>query len=714
MSYRRKAVCTICSNNYLHFARTLMDSLREAEPDWDRYLLLCDENNDVFDVSKEPFNVVELASLPLPNPRAFCFRYTILELNTAVKPWFLEWLFEVKKYDQVVYLDPDVYVYAPMRDVEEALETGSFLVLTPHLTGRLDDDAEPTEHDILKAGAYNLGFVALRSRENLSPFLKWWQEKVEFNCAIDFEGGLFVDQKWIDLVPGMFGGVVILRHDGYNVAYWNLRHRKVTRREGNFYVNGQRLVFFHFSGLDPPAPKPFSKHQDRFRLRNLGAAKQLVRSYSKTVIENGLERCRTWPYAFERFTDGTPILDCMRYYYRRHIESRRRSSRDPFALGHDYFHRPWAGADRRGPLITLLMRAVWEYRQDLQEYFPAIEGDAAWDYAYWFTEGIAQGLDLPDCCVAPVRRSLQSERGAESRKKRHRSPGGLVPSGASGLTRLAGLALPRGAKHWVKQLLIPGVRAMSGLQHATRRAARLVPKRTRHRIRALLEATVGALRPEAPALPKPFLPGAAFKEAAPAINIIGYLRAEHGVGEVPRLCAAACEAVYRRIPRAGRRQQTRSYDLQREPASGQPFPRQRRSDAQRVPAPGQGVLRQPLQHRVLVVGAAGVSRRVALQLQLPPGGMGHFTVRGGCGQRQIAPSGGKNAAERRVFRPRPSPPHQHEAPGEEIPLPRHVRHALLPEQKEPAGRRRRLPPRLRRAQKRRTRHQNHEHRFLPG
>ena len=39
----KKAVCTICSNNYLHFARTLMQSLAEAQPDWDRYVLLVDD-----------------------------------------------------------------------------------------------------------------------------------------------------------------------------------------------------------------------------------------------------------------------------------------------------------------------------------------------------------------------------------------------------------------------------------------------------------------------------------------------------------------------------------------------------------------------------------------------------------------------------------------------------------------------------------------------
>ena len=82
--------------------------------------------------------------------------------------------------------------------------------MTPHLTGFIEGDEHPCERTILQAGTYNLGFLVVTRQPDLARFLGWWQEKLEFQCVVDTERGLFVDQKWIDLVPGLFPGVRIL------------------------------------------------------------------------------------------------------------------------------------------------------------------------------------------------------------------------------------------------------------------------------------------------------------------------------------------------------------------------------------------------------------------------------------------------------------------------------------------------------------------------
>jgi len=314
-SNNTKAVFTIVSKNYLHYARTLMQSVREVHGDWDRHVLLVDEVRGDFDPAGEDFNLLEVRQLPLPELEKFLFRYTILELNTAVKPWMFEWLFKSKQYERVVYLDPDIYLYRPMLEVEEALACGSLMVLTPHLTGPLADGKKPTELDIMRAGAYNLGFIALARHASMLPFLKWWQSKLEFQCIVDFASGLFVDQKWIDLVPGMFPDVFILRHEGYNVAYWNLLHRIVSKTDGGHLVNGVKLVFCHFSGLDPETPHNLSKYQDRFVLSDLPEFETLALEYCERLIKHGFIECRKWKYSFGMFADGTPIKDYHRQSY---------------------------------------------------------------------------------------------------------------------------------------------------------------------------------------------------------------------------------------------------------------------------------------------------------------------------------------------------------------------------------------------------------------
>src|SRR6266849_7715179 len=114
----RTSVFSVVSPNYRHFARVLMGSVQRNHPEWDRFVLVIGETASS-DGEPEPFTAVPLEALPLPNPRQFCFRYTLLELNTAVKPWMFEHLFK-RGYDRVLFLDPDIFIYSPLVELDAA------------------------------------------------------------------------------------------------------------------------------------------------------------------------------------------------------------------------------------------------------------------------------------------------------------------------------------------------------------------------------------------------------------------------------------------------------------------------------------------------------------------------------------------------------------------------------------------------------------------
>ena len=96
--------CTIVSANYLPFARVLAYSFLENHPEGRFVVLLVDHVDGRFDPSKEPFELLTVEQLPtLPETRSFLFKYTILEANTAVKPYLLEHLLH-SGADQVIYL----------------------------------------------------------------------------------------------------------------------------------------------------------------------------------------------------------------------------------------------------------------------------------------------------------------------------------------------------------------------------------------------------------------------------------------------------------------------------------------------------------------------------------------------------------------------------------------------------------------------------------
>jgi glycosyltransferase involved in cell wall biosynthesis len=324
----RTAVFSIISPNYRHYARVLMASVQRQQPEWDRFVLLVD--NDTQTAPDESFTTIALDELPLPNRRQFFFRYTILELNTAVKPWMFEYLF-ARGYDRVVYFDPDIVVYSPLAELDTA-PPDTFITLTPHLTGSISGDEHPSERTIILAGSWNLGFLAVTRHPDLARFLTWWQGKLEYQCVVDTARGLFVDQKWMDLVPGLFPDVRILRHDGYNVAYWNLEQRAVVAQpDGEVTVNGSPLRFYHFSGFDAALPNAVSRHEHGRTVADVGDARVLIDDYREALIAAGSESFRNERYAFATFTDGTRIPEAARTAYRNSDELQAAAGDDPFA-----------------------------------------------------------------------------------------------------------------------------------------------------------------------------------------------------------------------------------------------------------------------------------------------------------------------------------------------------------------------------------------------
>ena len=163
------AAFTIVSRNYLHFAKTLMQSLQQHAPEFERFVIICDERDEA--TCEAPlYRVLYLDELPIPQESLPFLRYTILELNTAIKPTVFQQLFERFGYEKVVYFDPDIRLYSGLDDLQSRLDRSDVL-LTPHLTGPLDDDHHPGEVDILRSGSFNLGFLALRSSSNTRSLL---------------------------------------------------------------------------------------------------------------------------------------------------------------------------------------------------------------------------------------------------------------------------------------------------------------------------------------------------------------------------------------------------------------------------------------------------------------------------------------------------------------------------------------------------------------
>lgn len=504
--------CTIVSKNYISYARVLAQSFREHHPGGRFFVLLVDRNEGKIEPSREPYTLVEAEELGnVPNLPSFLFKYTLLEANTAIKPFFLEYLIDRYSLDNLTYFDPDILIAGPLDDLAAHVASHS-IVLTPHLTEPIDDEAYPGEQAILMSGSYNLGFVALRTTEVTRRMLRWWQERLYDKCLVRISEALFVDQKWMDLAPGLFKDVLVLSHPGYNAAYWNLHGRVITRDADGWKANGLPLAFFHFSGIDPQSLEGVSKHQDRFRLADIGQAADLYRLYAQKVLEAGYLECRPWPYAFGRFSNGAPIPEAARSLYHGLGPAKQKRFGDPFeaeAPG-SFFH--WLNGAELGegtpePYLSRLLYHFYGTRPDLQASYPDPMGADLPGFSAWLLEAGRHEMRLADVWVGPILRAAEGEQleGGWKRRLVHRAK------------RVYHSPFGQKTKKKLKEIL--GAERMRALKRRLRpqpppaEAARVLP--------------VGP--PGLPAIDRV------------GINLIGYLRAETGMGECARLLARALE-----------------------------------------------------------------------------------------------------------------------------------------------------------------------------
>ncbi len=310
------AACTIVSKNYLAYARTLSNSFKKQHPDTPFYVLLVDEMGDFkLDMAQETFELFEVRSIGIKNFQKISFRFNILELNTNVKPGFLKFLMEKKGHQKVFYFDPDIMIMSSLQSMFDSLDAHQIL-LTPHANAPVSDGKRPSEQDFLSSGAFNLGYVGVKNTPNGMAFLDWWADRCLTLGFQEIRAGLFVDQKWCNLAPCFFDEVGIIKHPGWNMAYWNLHERKLAKKGDDYQVNSQYpLMFFHFSGVAINDGDRISKHTDRYDLVSRPELKELFVQYRDLLVKNGMNEFKKLPYKYGIFSNGKTVTQLARSLY---------------------------------------------------------------------------------------------------------------------------------------------------------------------------------------------------------------------------------------------------------------------------------------------------------------------------------------------------------------------------------------------------------------
>lgn len=256
--------CTVTTNRYVFLAKVMAKSIKDTNPN--AKVLMCLVEEDLSYViprlKTNYFDHIVLAKdIGVPNFYKHMFLNHPDMATVSFKGRLLQ--YALNKYpdeNKFVYLDSDFKVYGPFEEIHSLLDKHP-IILTPHLVEQVGQDFEPypimrTQHEVFpeemeflsnKNGIYNSGMLAIRRTDESIRFINWWCSKIERMSEVEDKRIIYGDQRWLDQAPVLFNAYVI-RHPGYNAAWWNHHERELSiSNGGNYTVNGLPLRCFHFS-----------------------------------------------------------------------------------------------------------------------------------------------------------------------------------------------------------------------------------------------------------------------------------------------------------------------------------------------------------------------------------------------------------------------------------------------------------------------------------
>ncbi|KAL3916255.1 MAG: hypothetical protein SGILL_005258 [Bacillariaceae sp.] len=446
-------VMTISAWNNFGFVWNLYDSIIENSPSIGCFVWV------VGDISVHPdkeaaqkirrimtiadrFTVVTMADLEEElgekfNPTELAFKFDMVELQTTIKPFAFQYVFQKFGASSTIFLDNDIWVTSSLLPVQRELQKRS-AVVTPHILSPIPEDGnKQKDKDILTAGVFNFGFVAFKNSPTAIAFLEFWSQRLTSYGFVDAENGMFYDQNWGMFIPAFFDhdDYMVMRDPRYNIAYWNLHDTgaklHLDDATGLPFLDKEPAVFVHFSGmslLEEYDMYGISRHQNRYTLDDFPRMEKVMKEYLfKLQVHNALE-FRSIPFGYKSFSDGAKIDPAMRKAYAAAMHSthfagnamaesesatpyygislsvyeraafQKKVTKDPFCasthcrdpdtvtfLEWYLLYIPGSAVDLEGLFFfSGIEEDIWQKRRDLQVAFPQPKGDSFIQFKDWF------------------------------------------------------------------------------------------------------------------------------------------------------------------------------------------------------------------------------------------------------------------------------------------------------------------------------------------
>lgn len=240
-----RTVCTIITPDYIPFANVLCKSLKKFIPDINLQILVTGEIQQNTDDSIITHTLDSVINSSTAKGIYNKYAHTNKDhFRWALKPVFISYLLN-KGFDKILYVDNDLFFVNNFEFLFDELDKYDIL-LTPHWTNITPLDNGNGLLDVLQGGLYNAGFIGVN--KNAIEAINWWADACHYKTEKNYQLGLFVDQKYLDVLPAQFDNVKVIKHQGCNLASWNIQTCKRSIINNQVMINQKyEPVFIHFN-----------------------------------------------------------------------------------------------------------------------------------------------------------------------------------------------------------------------------------------------------------------------------------------------------------------------------------------------------------------------------------------------------------------------------------------------------------------------------------
>lgn len=250
--------CTLFDKGFLNRFIALHDSFEKYHKADYRHYVLCLDNEtlDILTEMKLP-HVIPVRRSDFESPELLEVKKTrsLREYSWTLSSVFTKYVLDhFEDIEMVTYVDADLYFYDSPEIVFEAFKkTNASILIIPHNLPPWKKEKEEI------VGKYNVAFNIFRNDENGRACLKWWSDKCIEWCGEVPEPGRLGDQKYLDYFEENFKGVFVYKDKGADLASWNIRNfaGKIYKKDNAVYIDGDKLIFFHYSSFRLFFPKSF-------------------------------------------------------------------------------------------------------------------------------------------------------------------------------------------------------------------------------------------------------------------------------------------------------------------------------------------------------------------------------------------------------------------------------------------------------------------------